>query len=178
MNASLLCVINSCTLMTYGSRQRHRKSQAPQPRASVAPAVRSTARCRRAIGGRLFHLSSTGISLLAAGAEVERASRRWRIEVGVHGEAAAQFDPAGAVVRICQKALDQRSGQPCVTRVAATRARSCLTRSRPRHALFSWSIVSIVCYQRSWPKPIKYWCRINAVRSQPQGPNASDNPRR
>src|SRR5713101_7572164 len=143
MNACLRRVINSCTLMTYESRHRHPKNRATQPRARFAAAVGATARCRRAPGARLLYLSATGLSLPAASAAAERASGRGRVEVGIHGEAAAQLDSTGAVVRICQRTLDQRSGQPCVARAAATRARSWLSRSRLYYALFSWSIVSI-----------------------------------
>jgi hypothetical protein len=178
MNVRLCRVVNSCILMTYGSRQRRRKSRAPQPRARVTAAIRATARCRRALGARLLHLSATGLSLLAASTAVERAGPGGRIEVGVHSEAAAQFDPAGAVVRIRQKALDQRSGEPGVAGASTARARSWLSRSRFHHALFSWSIVSIVCCRRSWPKPIRFWCRTSAGRSPPQSPAASRSLRR
>src|SRR5271169_3221652 len=98
MNARLRRVVKSCILMTYGSRQRRRKSQTPQSRARVTAAIRATAQCRRALGARLLHLSATGISLLAASTAVERPGPSGRIEVGVHREVATQFDPAGAVV--------------------------------------------------------------------------------
>jgi hypothetical protein len=178
MRSGLRCVINSCILMTYGSRQRRRKSRAPQPRARSAAAVQASARCRRALDARLLYLSTTGISVPAPSAAVERTSSCGRIEGGLHGEAAAQFDSAGAVVRICQKTLDQRSGQPCVARASATRARSWLSRSRFHYALFSWSIVSIVCWRRSWPKPIRSWYRINVGWSQAQSLPTSPKVRR
>ena len=178
MRARLRCVINGCILMTYGSRERRRKSRAPQPRERFAAAVQASIRCSPALGARLLYLSTTGISVLAARAAVERTSGRGRIQGGLHGEAAAQFDSAGAVVRICQKTLDQRSGQPCVACAAATRARSWLSRSRFYYALFSWSTVSIVCCRRSWPKPIRFWYRINVGRSQAQSPPMSRTLRR
>src|SRR6266849_7484611 len=106
MKARLRRVRNSCILMTYGSRQRRSKGRASQPRARFAAAVRAAARCRRALGARLFHLAPTGISLPPTGTAVESAGSGRRVKVGVHGEAAAQFDPTGEVVRICQKALD------------------------------------------------------------------------
>jgi hypothetical protein len=139
--------------MTYGSRQRHPKNRATQPRPRFAAAVRATARCRRALGARLLYLSGTGISLSAASAAAERAGGRGRVEVGIHGETAAQLDSAGAVIRLCQGTFDQRSGQPYVAHAAATRprARSWLSRSRFRHALFSWSIVSIACVGETGP---------------------------
>jgi hypothetical protein len=178
MRSRLRCVINSCILMTYGSRQRRRKSRASQSRARFAAAVQASARCSRALGARLLDLSPAGISVPAASAAVKKTSGRGRVEGGLHGEAAAQFDSTGAVVRICQKTLDQRSGQPCVARASATRARSWLSRSRLHHALSSWSIVSIVYCRRSWPKPIRFWCRINVGRSQEQSPFPSRTLRR
>jgi hypothetical protein len=121
-------------------------------------------------------MTRIGLTLNEAKTSIKQA-RRERFDflgyVGVHGEAAAQFDPTGAVVRICQKALDQRSGPTGVTRAIATRARAWLSRRRLSHVLFSWSIVSIGYWLRSWPKPIRCWCRINAGRSQPQGPQTS-----
>src|SRR6266568_3832994 len=46
-----LCrVIYGCTLVTYGSRQRERKSRTPQPCPRTAAAVRSSARCGSADG--------------------------------------------------------------------------------------------------------------------------------
>ena len=178
MKAGLRCVTNSCMLMTYGARQRHSEGRAPQPCASSAAAVRSTARCRRTLGARLCHISAASVPLSATSATAETTSRHQRAQVGIHSEAAAQFDPTGAVVRICQKTLDQRCGQPRAARVAATKARSWLSRSRLHDALFSGSIVSIGCCQKSWPKPIRFWCRINVSRSQPQSPPASRKSRR
>jgi hypothetical protein len=170
MKARLHRVSKSCILMTYGSRQRCPKGRAPQPRARFAAAVRAIARCRRALGARLFHLSATGVSILAACPGTERAGRGWRVKVSVHGEVAAQFDPTGAVVRIRQKALDQRSGPASVARAAATRARSWLSRSRLNHALFTGSIGSIGCCRRSWPKPIRCCFPINVGRSRSRNP--------
>ena len=59
--------------------------------------------------------------------------------------------------------------------LATARARSWLSRSRPSHAHCSWSIVSIVCCRRSWPTPIRFWCRTSAGRSPPPSPLASRN---
>src|SRR5438105_13168806 len=112
MKASLHCVINGCMLKTYEARQRHSEGRAPQPCASLTAAVRPTARCRRALGARLFHISATGVPLSATSATAETTSRHQRAQVGIHSEAAAQFDPTGAVVRICQKTLDQQCGEP------------------------------------------------------------------
>jgi hypothetical protein len=178
MSEAWVNVIKGCILMTYESRQRCSKSRTTQPRAGLAPAVRATSRGRRAPGQRLLHLSTTGLSLPSAGTSAEGASNRDRIEVGIHGKAAARFDSAGAVVRICQTTLDQRGGQPRVVGSAATRARSWLRPDRFRHVLFIWSIVSAVCYPTSWLRSFSLWCRINAGQSRLQYPTAHNKLRR
>ena len=178
MSGACADVINGCILMTYESCQRRSESRAPQPRTGFAPAVRATSRGRRTSGPRLLNLSTAGISLPSAGTSAEGARSRDRIEAGIHGKAAARFDSAGAVVRICQTTLDQRGGQPRVNRAAATRARSWLRPDRFRHVLFSWSIVSTVYCPINWPRPSRFWCRTNAGQSQPQHPTAHHRLRR
>ena len=178
MSGTCVDVINGCILMTYESRQRRSKSRTAQPRAGFAPAVRATSRGRRALGQRLLHLSTTGISLPSAGTSAEGARSGDRIEAGIHGKAAARFDSEGTVVRICQTTLDQRGGQPRVARAVATRARSWLRPSHFHHALFNWNIVLTVCCPTSWPKSFSSWCRINAGRSRPQRPSAIHQVRR
>ena len=145
MKGGLRYVIKGCILMTYESGQRGSKGRASLPRAEIAPAILGIAGCGRAFGRGLRHLSPAGLSLLTASTTAEGASGRDRIEVGVYVEANAQFDSAGAVVRICQTTLDQRGGQPRLARAAATRARSWLRPSHFHHALFSWSIVLTAC---------------------------------
>jgi|RhiMetdeSRZDD1v2_1073273.scaffolds.fasta_scaffold188422_2 hypothetical protein len=174
----LTYVTNSCINMTYGSRQRCPESQASEPRSGLAASVRSIARCRCAIGAGLCHFSTASLSIPAAGRALESTSPSERIQAGIHGETSTQFDSAGAVVRIWQEDLDQRSREPGAVGAPATRARSWLNRSRFKHTLFSGSIVSIVCCQRSCPKLIRCWYRINASRSQLRSPYASRKPRR
>ena len=178
MNGACVNVIKGCILVTYESCQRRSKGRTSQPRAGFAPAVRATSGRRRAPGQRLLNLSTTGISLPSAGTSAEGARSRDRIEVGIHGKAATQYDSAGAVVRICQTTLDQRGGQPRVARASATRARSWLRPGRFHHVPFSWSIVSTVCCPTSWPRSFSPWYRINAGQSQLQYPTARHKPRR
>ena len=178
MSGACVDVINGCILMTYESRQRRSKSRTAQPRAGFASAVRATSRDGRALGQRLLHLSTTGISLPSAGTSAEGARSGDRIEAGIHGKATARFDSTGAVVCICQTTLDQRGGQPRVARAAATRARSWLRPSHFHHALFSWNIVLIVCCPTSWPRSFNSWCRINVDQSQTQCPTAIHQVRR
>ncbi len=148
-------VIKGCIVMTYGPCQRRPKSRTSQSRSHSATRLRSTARCRRAVGARLFHLSPAGVSLPPTSATVEGAAGGQRTQAGVYGEIAAQFDSAGAVVRICQEPVHQRSGQPCLVGAAATRARAWL-RAMSLEA-FVLNIGLIVCLERSWHKSFRPW---------------------
>jgi len=154
-------VINSCVIMTYGPRERYAKSRASQSCSHFATRFRSTVRCRRAAGTRLFHFSPAGVSLSARSASVERTAGSQRTQAGVYGETAAQLDSAGAVVRICQGSVYQRSGQPCLAGAAATRARAWLRAARLE--TFAWNIGLIVCWKRSWHKSFKSWRRKSSA---------------
>jgi len=153
--------------MTYGPCQRRPEIRASQSCSHSATRIRSTARCRRAVGARLFHLSPAGISLPPTGATVERAAGGQRTQAGVHRKTAAQFDSAGAVVRICQEPVHQRSGQPRLTGTAATRARAWL-RAAPL-GTFVWNIGLIVCLKRNWHRSFKPW-RRRSVASWAESP--------
>lgn len=154
-------VITGCIVMTYESCQRRPKSRASQSRSHAAARLRSTARCRRAVGTRLFHFFQAGLSLPPTSPTVEGAAGGQRTQTGVYCETATQFDSAGAVVRICQELIDQRSGQPCLAGTAATRTRAWL-RAAPLES-FAWNIGLIVCLRRSWHKSFKPWRRRSSA---------------
>jgi hypothetical protein len=155
---SLTNVIYGFTVMTYGARQRRPKGRTSESCSRSAAAVRSTSRCSRAIGAGLFDFASSSLSLSTAGPRVEGASSGERIQVGVHGQASTPFDSARAVVRLCQKDLDQRSRESSARGVLITRGRSWLSQSRSRRATFSWSIALIACCPTSWLRYISYSC--------------------
>src|SRR5438046_9391871 len=74
-----LCrVIYGCTVVTYESRQRERKSRTPQPCPRTAAAVRSCARCGSENGAGSRCLSASCLSLSAAGSSFEDASPHQR----------------------------------------------------------------------------------------------------
>jgi hypothetical protein len=150
--------------MTYGSRKRHAKGRAFEPCAPPAPAVRSTARSRRATGARLLNLSAASLSISAASAAVERARAGGRIQAGVYGEASPQFDSARTVVRICQENLDQRSRHSSFDSSSVSRGRSWLRRSGSQLAACNWSIILIACCLRSWLRRISCWSRTGDGR--------------
>jgi hypothetical protein len=168
---SLTGVIYGCIVMTYGARQRCPKSGTSESRSPDAAAVRSTARCGGAFGARLLHFSSTSLSLSAASPAVERSSTGKRSQAGIHGKAPTEFDSAGAVVRICQKNLDQRSRDPSAVGAPATRGRSWLSRSRSWRTDFSWSITLIACCQTNWLKCISCSCPVGGELSEVCPPN-------
>jgi hypothetical protein len=171
-------VIYGCTVMTYGPCRRCPKSRTSEPRTRAIGAIRSIARCGRAISARLFDFSSASVSLRAAGPALEGTSCGDRIQASVHGKAPTQFDSARTVVRICQKNLDQRSRDSSAASVPATRGRSWLSRSRSRRADFSWSIALIACCQTNWLRRISCSCPIGGGLSQIKLPNPTHLSRR
>jgi hypothetical protein len=156
---SLTDVTYGCTLMTYGPRQRRPEGRTFEPCSRPAPAVRSTSRSRRATRARLFDLSSASLSLSAGSPAIEGAGAGGRIQAGVHREASPQFDSARTVVRICQEALDQRSGKSSLGGSSASRGRSWLRRSGSQLAACNRSIILIAYCLRSWLRRISCWCR-------------------
>ena len=153
----MTCVIYGCMVVTYGPRKRGRESRAAKSCSRPATPDRATARGCRAIGARLFHFFSTSLSIPAASGKAERAGPSKRVQAGLHSQAATQLDSARAVVRICQKNLNQRSREPSAIGVPATRGRSWLSRSQSRHACFGWNIALIACRLTNWLRLISCW---------------------
>ena len=164
MRVGLTYVISGCICMTYGPRQRGAESRAVESCSRAAAADRSAARCRRAVGARLFHFRPTSLSIPAASAKAERAGSRERAQAGVHSQAPTQFDSEGAVVRICQKHLNQRGREPGATGAPATRGRSWLSRGQARHASFDWNIDLTACRPTNWLRLISCWYRTGDGR--------------
>jgi hypothetical protein len=162
----LTYVICGCIVMTYGSRQRRPKSRTSKPRPRAIGAIRRTLQCGRATSAGMLYFSSAGVPLRAAGPAFKGTCCGERIQTGVHGKTSTQFDSSRAVVRICQKDVDQRSRDSSAASVPATRGRSWLSRSQPRRAVFSWSIVLIACRQTSWLRYISGSCPIGGEQSE------------
>ena len=158
MRFCLTRVICGCMVMTYGPRQRGAESRAAESCSCSTSADRSTARGRRAVSARLFHFSSTSVSLPAASARAETASSGQRAKAGVHSQASTQLDSARSVVRICQKDLHQRSREPGAIGAPATRGRSWLSRSQSRHLPFGWNIDLTASGLTNWLRLINCWC--------------------
>jgi hypothetical protein len=173
MRFCLTRVICSCTVMTYGPRQRGAESRAAESCTRPTAAERAIAGGRRAVGARLFHFSPTSVSIPAASTAVERAGSGKRAKAGVHSQASTEFDPARAVVRICQKDFNQRSREPGASVVPATRGRSWLSRGQSRHGHFGWNIDLTACGLTNWLRLISCWYPTGDERLQEHPVNHS-----
>jgi hypothetical protein len=173
MRFCLTCAICGCIIVTYGPRKRGRESRAAKSCSRPAAPDRSTARGCRAIGARLFHFFPTSLSIPAARTKAERAGSRERAKAGVHSQASAQPDSAGAVIRICQKDLHQRSREPGVIGAPAARRRSWLSRGESRHERFGLNINLTVWRLKNWLRLIRYWYPIGGERLERHPPNQS-----
>jgi hypothetical protein len=154
----LCCVIYGCTFVTYGSCQRERKSRTPQPCSRTAAAVRSSARCGSADGARLRCLSTSGLSLSAAGPPFEATSSHRRHQSRFHREALPRVGATSALVREHHWSIAKRNRQPGVAGDPEAEKRAWLSALHRTAALFSWNIDSIVCSSKNWSKSTNCWC--------------------
>jgi len=153
--------IDGCIYVTYGTGQRRTESRASQPRPRLAAAVQATARSGRAVGPGVCDITTTGLSLSATSAAVEKGGTGAgeRSEESIYRQAVAQFNSASEAVRDGAGIVAQRSSQSGLADTVSERARAWLSRSPLRAALCSGNIASIVCFQRSWLKSTRYWCQ-------------------
>ena len=156
--------IDGCIYVTYGTSQRRAESRASQPRPRLAAAVQATARSSRAVGPGVCDITTTGLSLSATSAAVEKAGSGAgeRSEESIYRQAVAQFNSASEAVRDSAGIVAQRSSQSGLADTVSERARAWLSRSPLRAALCSWNIASIVCCQRSWLRSTRHWFPTNA----------------
>jgi hypothetical protein len=151
-------VICGCMFMTYGSRQRGRKSRTSQLCSRTLAAVRSSAGCCRADGAGARRLSTSSLSLSAAGAPLETTSSHRRYQGRFHCEALARVSATRALVREHYRSLVKRDRQPGVVGGPEAEKRAWLSGPHRTATLFSWNIDSIVCSSRNWNKFTNCWC--------------------
>ena len=151
-------VIYGCTVVTYGSCQRERKSRTPQPCARTAAAVRSSARCGSADGAGSRCFTSSGLSLSAAGTPFEATSPHRRHQGRFHREALPRVGTTSALVREHHWSIAKRNRQPGVAGDPEAEKRAWLSALHRTAALFSWNIDSIVCSSENWSKSTNCWC--------------------
>jgi hypothetical protein len=163
-----LCrVIYGCTVVTYGSRQRVRKSRTPQPCSQTAAAVRSSARCGSADGARPQYLSASSVSLSAPGPAFEATSSHRRPQGRFHREALPRVGTTSAFVREHHGSIAKRNRQPGVAGGPKAEKRAWLSELHRTATLFSWNIDSIVCSSGNWSKPTNCWCPRYVGRLDP-----------
>ena len=150
-------VIYGCTVMTYGSRQRERKSRTPQPCPQTAAAVRSSARCGSAHGAGPQCLSASSLSLSAAGPPFEATSPHRRHQGRFHREALPRIGTTSARVREHHWSIAKRNRQSGIAGGSEAEKRAWLSAPHRTATLFSWNIDSIVCSSGNWSKPTNCW---------------------
>lgn len=154
-----LCrVIYGWTVVTYGSRQRERKSRTPQPCSRTAAAVRSSARCGSADGARPRCLSAPSLSLSAVGPPFEATRSHRRHQGRFHCKALPRVGTTSALVRKHHWSIAKRNRQPGVAGGPEAEKRAWLSAPHRTATLFCWNIDSIVCSSGNWSKPTNYWC--------------------
>ena len=106
---ALTCVVYGCIFMTDGTRQRDPKDRAPQSRARVVAARRSTLRGGRTAGLGLRHFVTSSLSLPRASLAAETAGLAERSQTGIHRQTFAQPGPARPRVCCGQRIVHQRT---------------------------------------------------------------------
>jgi hypothetical protein len=154
----------SCILVTDGPCERSRESLPAEPCSQALAACCGVAGSGRAVGPRLFHLSSTSLSVPPTSTATENTRCGRRGQTCIHRKTTTRPDATRTVVRICQRIVHQRGCQPGLIGAAAARGRSWLSRSWLNHAPCSWSIGSIDYWQRNWRRSINCWCPTSARR--------------
>jgi hypothetical protein len=151
-------VIYGCTLVTYGSRQRERKSRTPQPCSRTAAAARSSARCGSADGTGSRCLAASSLSLSAAGPPFEATSSHRRHQGRFHREALPRVGATSALVREHHRSVAKRNRQPGIAGGPEAEKRAWLSAPHRTATLFSRNIDSIVCSSGNWSKSTNCWC--------------------
>ncbi len=151
-------VIYGCIVVTYGSRQRDRKSPAPQPCPATAAPVRSSAGRGGADGAGLRCVSASSISLSAAGPALEATRSDRRYQSRLHREALPRVDTTNPLVREHDGSIAKRDRQSGVAGGTEAETKAWLSELHATATLFSWNIASIVCSSRNWRKPTNCWC--------------------
>jgi hypothetical protein len=155
-----------CTVVTHGASQRCRKSRASQSRTRFAAAIRSSARCRRQDGSRLFRLPTPGISVSSTGRTIETGCTSSGREDCVHREAFRSVGRTSAFIRQQERHIAQRYCQPCFGGFSLAENEAWVNGHQVVATRFSWNIGLIVCYRQNWNRFMKCWCLTSDGRSR------------
>jgi hypothetical protein len=151
-------VIYGCVVVTHGASYCTGKSRAPQLRTQTAATIRSFAGRCCSDGETLRHLSTTSVSLFAAGPAPGRAGSRRRSQGCFHCKTFSRTGSAPA--RFCEshRFVIERDREPGITSSFATEKKAWLGGLHLTTAPFNSNIVSIVCSLKNSSKSTKPLC--------------------
>ena len=148
-------VIYGCVVVTYGASYCTGKSRAPQSRAHTAATIRLFAGRCCSDGETLRHLSTTSVSLFAAGTVPGKAGSRRRSQGCFHCKTLSRTGSAPA--RFCEshRFVIERDREPGIACSLAAEKKAWLGVLHSTTACFNSNIVSIVCSRKNSSKSTK-----------------------
>jgi hypothetical protein len=161
----LQCVVCGRIYMAHESCQQRSKGYAPQPRPRTVAAIRSAAGCRHADAEGFRPLSSSSLSLSAAGPAPEASGARWRCQGCVHGQALPKISAASSHLRQAHGFVIERNRKPSIAGGLAAEKKAWLNGLHSTAMSFITNIVSIVCSLKNSNKFTNFLCPKSAVRS-------------
>jgi hypothetical protein len=151
-------VIYGCVVVTHEAGYYTGKSRAPQSRAQTAATVRLFAGRCSSDGETLRHLSTTSVSLSAAGPAPGQASSHRRSQGCLHCKTFSRTSSAFA--RFCEahRFVIERDREPGITYSCAAEKKAWLGSLHLTTAPFNLNIVSIVCFLKNSSKSSRSLC--------------------
>jgi hypothetical protein len=151
-------VIYGCVVVTHGPGYYTGKSRAPQLRAQTVATIRLFAGRCSSDGETLRHLSTTGVSLFAAGPAPGQAGSRRRSQDCFHCKTFSRTGSAPA--RLCEshRFVVERDCESGIACSLAAEKKAWLGGLHSTIAPFNSNIVSIVCSLKNSSKSTKSLC--------------------
>lgn len=134
-----------CTCMAHESCQQRAKGYAPQPCPQTVAAIRSSAGCRHADAEAFQSLSSSSLSLFAAGAASDAAGPRRRCQSGIHRQALPKIGSTTSGHREAEWFVVERDREPSAPCGFAAEKKAWLGDPHATAPRFIWNIASIGC---------------------------------
>ena len=151
-----LCrVIYGCVVMTHGASYCAGKSRAPQSRAHTAATIRLFAGRCCSDGETLRHLSTTSVSLFAAGTVPGKAASRRRSQGCFHCKTFSRTGSAPARFSESHRFVTERDREPGIACSLTAEKKAWLGVLCSTTACFNSNIVSIVCSRKNSSKSTK-----------------------
>lgn len=138
-------VSSGCICMAHESCQQRAKGYAPQPRPQTVAAIRSSAGCGRTDAEGFRSLTSSSLSLFAAGAASDTAGPRRRCQSSIHRQALAKIGSATSSLREPGWFVVERGCEPSAPCDFAAEKKAWLGNPHATAPRFIWNIASIGC---------------------------------